>query len=76
MGEEGQIVLADLVSYCSYYQVAPPGASLEMLADHNARRAVFGRIFHFLHLTDEEVRDLGIAARLEAMADATEGHMR
>lgn len=64
-----QIVLADLCEYCGYYKVFDPAVSMSVMADHNARRAVFGRIFHFLNLSEDERRELHEAARREHLAN-------
>lgn len=72
-GESGQIVLADLAEYCGYYKVFDPAISMSVMADHNARRAVFGRIFHFLNLSEDERRELHEAARREYLANIDEG---
>lgn len=73
--QEAQMVLADLASHSGFYQVLPSGAGLEELAEANGKRAVFGRLFRFLRLTEEEVRELEEAARQEALADACEGEI-
>ena len=41
----------------------------------NGKRAVFGRLFRFLRLSEDEVRALEEAARQEALTDACEGEI-
>ena len=72
-GESAEIVLTDLVDYCLYFTVVPIEAGDRALVDHNARRAVFGRILHFLSLTDEEMSGLVNAARQERITNVEEG---
>ena len=71
--EDGQIVLADIVDYAGYYKVCDYSVGALGLADHNARRAVFGRIFHFMRLTSEEVGELERAARQAQATSSREG---
>ena len=68
-GSHGAVVLADLADYCGWNKIAPINAGLEGHVDHNARRACFGRIFHFLNLTAEERKGLDEAARRESLAN-------
>ena len=72
---EAQMVLADLASHSGFYQMAAPGASTGELAEANGKRTVYGRLFRFLRLSDDEVRALEEAARQEALADAREGEI-
>jgi len=69
------MVLADLANHTGFYQVLPPGTGVNELVDANGKRAVFGRLFRFLRLSEEEVRALEEAARQEALADAQEGEI-
>lgn len=70
-GVYGEMVLADLADYCAYDQVVQDATSpLGVFVDHNARRAVFGRISHFLNLSEDERRELIEAARRETRANA------
>lgn len=69
---DAELVLADLANYCGYYKVHSPEVSMSVAFDHNARRAVFGRIFHYLNLSEDERGELAEAARRETHAD-TEG---
>ena len=73
--ENAQIVLSDLVDYCSYYSVCATEVSEGVLRDHNARRAVFGRIFHFLNLSPSEMNELANAGRREAVTNKEEGYL-
>lgn len=63
-----EIVLADFAGHTGFYQVEPPGADLSQFqAGYNAgQRAAFGRLFHFLSLSDDQLRALEEAAREEA----------
>lgn len=67
-GEDVEIVLADLAAHTGFYLVEPPGSDLSQFqAGYNAgQRAAFGRIFHFLSLSDDHLRALEIAARQES----------
>lgn len=73
--EEAQTVLVDLANHSGFYKVLPPGATKGDLSEANGKRAVFGRVFRFLNMSDEEIRGLEEAARLEALTDATEGEI-
>jgi len=66
--EDVEVVLADLAAHTGFYLVEPPGADLSQFqAGYNAgQRAAFGRLFHFLSLSDERMRALEEAARAEA----------
>lgn len=66
--EAVEIVLADLAAQTGFYMVEPPDADLSLYqAGYSAgQRAAFGRLFHFLSLSDEQLRALEVAARAEA----------
>lgn len=66
--EDVEIVLADLAAHTGFYLVEPPGADLSQYqAGYSAgQRAAFGRLFHFLTLSDERMRALEEAARAES----------
>lgn len=66
--EAVEIVLADLAAQTGFYMVEPPDADLSLYqAGYSAgQRAAFGRLFHFLSLSDEQLRALEEAARKEA----------
>jgi hypothetical protein len=70
-GEQQEIVLADLADYTGYYRVEPPGADLTayQAAYSAGLRAAFGRVLHFLSLTDEQLAALEEAARRESEID-------
>lgn len=59
------MVLRDLVGETGFMAALPKGADASILIDHNARRAVFGRIYEILSLTSE-----GRATLAEAMREA------
>lgn len=44
----GTMVLRDLAQQCGFMASLPIGASVEMLRDHNTRRAVFGHLYEIL----------------------------
>lgn len=71
--ESVEIVLADLANYCGFYKVPPIGAPPETLLVDQGLRAAFGRLFHFLSLSDDRLAALEKAARAEAQADEEEG---
>lgn len=47
----GTMVLRDLAQQCGFTSALPAGIEDAMLRDHNAKRAVFGRVFEILRLT-------------------------
>lgn len=47
----GTMVLRDMAEQCGFTAALPADASDETLRDHNARRAVFGRVFEILRLS-------------------------
>lgn len=67
--ESVELVLADLAQFTGFYQVMPPDTPPSELAHSNGLRAAFGRLFHFLSLTEDDLRELETAARLEARAN-------
>jgi len=71
--EEAEIVLADLAEFSGFYRVTQPGAG--DLAFNEGMRAVYGRIFRFLRMTDQEIRELEEAARYEAVTSFQEGEI-
>lgn len=71
--EDAEIVLADLGAWSGFYQVYGPGVSADDRAHRDGMRAVYGRIFRFLRMTDDEVRALETAARAEAVVTSQEG---
>lgn len=73
--EHGQMVLADIANDTGFYRVNGEGVSPDDRAFSDGKRAAFGRIYRFLNLTDEEQQALQVAARAEAMTDATEGQI-
>jgi hypothetical protein len=72
---DAEAVLADLANYSGFYRVNEVGVSGEARAFTDGGRAVYGRIFRFLRLTDDELRALEEAARQEALITAREGAM-
>lgn len=69
---EQQMVLADLEKESGFVQVVLPGPGVS-LDFENGKRYMFGRIFRFLSMTQEEHDALHAAARQEAMVDSQEG---
>ena len=68
---DGEVVLADLANHTGFYRVTEPGAGALDFAE--GKRAVYGRVFRFLRMSDAEVASLEEAARAEALTDAREG---
>jgi hypothetical protein len=68
--KDAQIVLTDLANFSGFYRVMGPGLSAEDRAFADGQRAVFGRLFRFLRMSEDEIRQLEEAARAEALADA------
>jgi hypothetical protein len=71
---EAEMVLADLANYTGFYRVSGPESSSDERAFSDGMRAAYGRIFRFLRMSEDEVRHLEEAARLEAVTSATEGN--
>lgn len=71
--EATEIVLADFANFCGFYKVPPIGAPPETLLVDQGLRAAFGRLFHFLSLTDDRLAALEKAAREESLADSEKG---
>lgn len=69
---EQQMVLADLECESGFVQVVIPGSDVS-LDFETGKRYLFGRIFRFLKMTQEEHDELHKAARAEAIANAQEG---
>jgi hypothetical protein len=65
-GEDVEMILADLAAFCGFYQVEQGGVTADDLNHHAGRRAVFGRIFNFLALSDSQLAALEQASRDEA----------
>jgi hypothetical protein len=65
-GEDVELVLIDLASFCGFYQVEQGGVSADELNHWAGRRAAFGRIFNFLSLSDAQLMAMEQAARDEA----------
>lgn len=56
-------MLADLADYSGFYRVTePPEAAIQF---REGKRAVFGRLWHFLNMSDAERRALEAAAKAE-----------
>lgn len=68
---DGEVVLSDLANHTGFYRVTEPGAGALDFAE--GKRAVYGRVFRFLRMSDEEVASLEEAARAEALTDVREG---
>lgn len=62
------MVLTDMADHSGFYRIEPPGADLSryQAGYRDGMRAAFGRLFHFLSLSDEQLRALEEAARQEA----------
>jgi hypothetical protein len=65
-GEDIELVLVDLASFCGFYQVEQGGVSADDLNHWAGRRAAFGRIFNFLALSDAQLMAMERAARDES----------
>lgn len=72
---EQEMVLADLANESGFYKVTVPGTGLS-LEYETGKRFLFGRMFRFLNMSDEEWRELQIASRQEAMIDSVEGSIQ
>ena len=71
--ESAEMVISDLANFTGYYKVPPPGTPSETLQYEAGMRAAFGRLFHFLTLSDEQRKALERAVRQESDADNEEG---
>jgi hypothetical protein len=65
-------VLRDLAAQTGFHAALPRGSSPELLIDHNARRAVFGRVYEILGLTSTGRETLEAAFRPSARQEDTE----
>src|SRR5687767_619888 len=65
-GEDVEMVLVDLATFCGFYQVEQRGVSGEDLNHQAGLRAAFGRIFSFLTLGEAQLEAMEQAARDEA----------
>lgn len=72
--EDVQMVLADLADITGFYAVSSADTPPDARAYADGKRAAFGRLFHFLNLTDEERGFLEKAARTEANISLRDGH--
>lgn len=70
---DAEMVLADLANHTGFYRVTEPGAGSLDFAE--GKRAMFGRLFRFLRMAEDEIEALEEAARAEALADAREGEI-
>lgn len=59
----GVMVLRDLAAQTGFMAALPRGADAADLIDHNARRAVFGRLYEILSLTPGGRETLAAALR-------------
>jgi hypothetical protein len=73
--EDRRIVLADLADFSTFYRVNGPGIAADDRAFTDGQRSVFGRLFSFLRMTEEQTRLLEEAARAEAVTDSEEGYL-
>lgn len=63
-GEDQGIVLTDLAHYTGFYRVTPPETGdRDTVIFNEGMRAVYGRIFQYLRMSDAEILSLEIAAR-------------
>lgn len=67
-----QIVLADFASYCGFYWHNGPGTDPGDRAFSDGKRAAFGRLFHFLGYTDEDLAAMAYAATEELNSNSIE----
>lgn len=70
---DAEIVLADLANHSGFYRVTEPGAGSLEYAE--GKRAVYGRVFRFLRMSEAETAALEESARAEAVTDAREGEI-
>jgi hypothetical protein len=63
-----EIVLLDLADFSGFYRVTVPGA--EDLAFREGMRAMYGRIFRYIRMTNDEIRSLEEAVRATRIAVA------
>ncbi len=66
--QQRQVVLVDLANTSEFYLTCDKP---ELLAEHNGKRKVFERIFHFMSFGDFEFKALERAARREDGASRT-----
>lgn len=71
--ESTEKVMADLATFCGFYQVPPPGTTSDEMHRDAGRREAFARILSFLTLSSERMQALEEAARFESETNQTEG---
>lgn len=71
--ESTEMVLADLATFCGFYQVPPPGTTSDEMHRDAGRREAFARILSFLTLSSERMQALEEAARQEGETNQMEG---
>lgn len=59
----GIMVLRDLANETGFLASLPKGTDLSILADHNAARRVFGRIYEILATSQQGAEALAVALR-------------
>lgn len=65
------MVLIDLADYTGFYRVTPPeGGDRDVVVFNEGMRTVYGRIFQFLRMSNDEIVALETAARETAAARA------
>lgn len=70
---QAEIVLADLANASGFFKVLAAPVSADERAFHEGQRALFGRIYRDLRMSEAELLGLQEAARVEALTDAEEG---
>ena len=70
---DAHLVSVDLAEYTGWLQVANSNATGEQRAYCDGQRSVYARIFRFLRMTEQEIKELEEAARREAIVSSQEG---
>ena len=71
--KDAHLVIVDLAAYTGWLKVAGVKTSGEDRAFYDGQRYAFARIFRFLRMTEQEMKELEEAARREAIVDLQEG---
>lgn len=77
--EDQELVLVDLADFSGFYRVTPLDGGRDQIVFNEGLRALYGRIFRYLRMSDQERQALEAAARetaasrLRLVETATEG---
>jgi len=65
--EDQELVLVDLAHFSGFYRVTPPeSGDRDHIVFNEGMRTLYGRIFQYLRMSNDEIRSLETAARQTA----------